>query len=194
MPQSTDKLVALCAIVALGFTGVQTYFLSQSNMISAESADAAKRSVDLASDIAQKQLRAYVLAAEGNVIGLDSGPMKVRVTVSNFGQTPASELSITMHEEWTDNFPPVPPEQRKAGDMAIKEGAKTILAPGQKVYITHDVKSPRRQELKNRTATLHAHGIITYTDIFGISHYEPFHFVQGGDKYDPNAPLMGVEN
>lgn len=189
MPQPTDKVVLACTVIAVIVTSVQTCFLYESNMISAASSDAAKQSIDLARDTAEKQLRAYVLAVEGRVIGLASaGPLKVRVTISNFGQTPAEGLTVTMREEWRDDFPPASP---KTGDMMIKEGVQAVLAPGEKVYIEHDVE-PLRQRLKNRTATLHAHGTIEYRDIYGIPRRAMFHFAQGG-KYDPNSPLMGVD-
>lgn len=183
--KSVTRLVAVFGLVA---AGIQTWFLHCSNGIAARSANAAKQSVDLARDTAQKQLRAYVLASEGRVSGLEgNGPMKVKVTLGNFGQTPAESVTVSMREEWRDGRPPVPAEP---GAMLIQDGEQAALAPGEKLYIEHEI-TPFRQELRQGKATLHATGIVRYVDVFGASHEAAFHFVQGG-KYDPRSPLMGV--
>jgi hypothetical protein len=153
-----------------------------------QSADVAKQSVELASNTAKKQLQAYIFAIEGQVIGLEGkGPMKIRITINNSGQTPAYETTVEMDTQW-EKYPPPPPQ---AGAMMIKEGARAVLAPGKEFYIEHNVDKPLRQELFRKTVTLQVFGNIHYKDVFGIEHNSSFNFVQGGE-YDPRSPLMGI--
>ena len=144
-----EIVTTVCAIIIVIVTSIQAGFLYWSNIVAAHSADAAKQSADvakqsveLASDTAKKQLQAYIFAIEGQVIGLEgNGPMKIRITINNSGQTPAYETTVEMDTQW-EKYPPPPPQ---AGAMLIKEGARAVLAPGKEFYIEHNVDKPLRQ-------------------------------------------------
>ncbi|MEX2315872.1 MAG: hypothetical protein WD669_01880 [Pirellulales bacterium] len=184
----THVIELILATVLVGVTIYQALLIASANQIAGDAATAAKDSVDLASDTAKKQLRAYVLPTKGEVKGLNgNGPLQVRVAVRNSGQTPAHQTSIKV-DTWWEQIPRQPPI---AGDLPTKEGMQVTLAAGEETYVDHLVKEPRRQELKSRKAILHAEGSVRYKDIYGVKHESSFHFVQGGE-FDPSAQLMSL--
>lgn len=193
---------AVLGLVAIS----QMSSLEEANKIAAEAANAANesaklasQSVKLAGDTAEKQLRAYVFAIRGQVLGIDGdGPMKIRVTIKNSGQTPASEVAVEMDTGWERFPPPLPPPPPKPGAMEatamptpIEEGVQTALASGEQLSIEHTFDTHLRQRLKDKTITLHAAGTIYYKDVYGRKQKSSFHFIQGG-RYDPAASTMGI--
>ena len=140
----------------------------------------------LMQDTARKQLRAYTTAIKSEVIGINtSGPMRVRISIRNSGQTPAYQASIEELYVWWQERKPL------AGAMPIKKGIHATLASGEEIWLEHEINQPRRKELRDKTVELHASGELHYKDIYGTQHRSSFHFVQGGE-YDPQSPYMGL--
>ena len=101
----TDAAVAFFTAV-LAFVAIwQMSYLRAANEVAGRAAAAAEQSLRHAEGTAEKQLRAYVLATEGRVAGLNgNGPVKVQVSIKNSGQTPASKMRVEMDVSWED-FP-----------------------------------------------------------------------------------------
>jgi hypothetical protein len=145
-----------------------------------------RQAVDDARKHAHIELRAYVSAVKGELLGIDdNGAMRVRITVRNLGKTPAYETTIQSETWWEGEVAPVA--------APITDGEKTTLASGDELYYFHpeQIEPSYRDKLKGGRAVLHVQGSVTYRDEFGEKREFPFHYVQGG-KYDPNSPLMGV--
>jgi hypothetical protein len=185
-PSVTDWLSAITAIAAVVLACI-------ANTTANESLVASRAAVELAGDTAKIQLRAYVVPTSGEALNLvGRGPVKVRVTVQNFGQTPASETGIES-EAWWEYVEPEPPEASDnimAGEGPVEAGSRTTLGVGDTVYRDHTVDDYRRLLFAGKVS-LHVAGEVIFSDVFGVKHAVPFHYVQGGD-FDPKSKLMGA--
>lgn len=146
-----------------------------------ESADTSAAMLKSMADTAERQLRAYVLvgAAQVENIGVGLEP-KTKVTIQNFGQTPAYEL-----RQWSnmgfDLFPPTidPPMEDRADPMATHP-----LGPGAKLYAFPILKRRMRQceidGLIKGEVALYIIGKITYKDAFGQERVTEYRLFCGG--------------
>jgi hypothetical protein len=149
---------ALAAIV----TVVMTFFLfaaaRNANIVAAQSADAAQKSVELT----RVQLRAYVNPIAARLIG-----NRVRITVKNSGQTPAFNTSIDCEVTWHG-------EMQATGAVPLPRNEKATLASGEEFYQEHNIDLAKF----GKGYELHVYGEVEYTDVFNERLAFPFHFVQ----------------
>lgn len=128
---------------------------------------------------ARRQLRAYVDIQSGQVLGFDTGTVRVRMVTKNSGQTPAYEV-----DQWiavgADDFPP------KTGFHAQDPKPpplKTTLAPGAVHTAFQEygqLSAGQIAKIKDGKAAIWAWGEITYKDAFGRSRKSWFRFIYRG--------------
>jgi hypothetical protein len=185
----TDKnavITAIGTLVIAVFTtvlGIFTMSLAKSTRIAA---DATTASVDLARDIAKRQLRAYV-TVNGVIRTKDPGDLNaegfaVLVDIKNSGQTPASDLL-----QWTRieirEFPLV----TRLPIHCLENPTRGILPPETKsvAFPTFTRALTNFEEnaiLANHTA-VYVYGEIEYLDVFGDRHLTQFRFRCNGQGY-----------
>lgn len=135
-------------------------------------------------ETAQTELRAYVCLAEAVIEFRQERAPEVRVSMQNFGKTPAHDLrwtsgSIIAAYPWPARFP----------ELADFPTAVSVFAPGGKPY-TMIFKQPTlsgqlAQVLGTPHATLWVFGNVTYRDAFGKSHYTNYRLMFGGAEKVP---------
>jgi hypothetical protein len=145
-------------------------------------AEAAKDSLDLSRDTAKKQLRAYFGAVEGRLYIHDDGFVEPRVTLTNYGQTPAYGFQITQCGRFENHpFRKVPPPQQNS-----MPPHPHIVGAGQPYHFTckkvdsRQDKDSLKRALSSSGLAFILNGWCTYKDIFEDSHHFNFQLIIGG--------------
>jgi hypothetical protein len=116
--------------------------------------------------IAERQLRAYLIISNVEIIGVEVGQTPgAIVTITNGGQTPAYEVASEMAIGLLDS-PTVEP-----GDgPATSPFSQTTLGPGEKYQIRARIRgvlsSDEVQQISNGSKVIRVVGVVSYRDIF----------------------------
>jgi hypothetical protein len=135
------------------------------------------------------QLRAYVMVETAITLGFVGPQPKAQVTLKNFGQTPAHDLTI-----WTSVEVAADPLHEKPAAPAGRADTRGPLAPGSTVQT---LDSPSRiitaqeiADVQNGRAGFYVFGRARYYDVFGRSHITDFCSIYGGRDGCHPAGLM----
>jgi hypothetical protein len=147
----------------------------------------------LASDTAEKQLRAYVCVDSALLKFKRPDVPEVQVHYSNRGQTPAYDVRSWIHM-WIERHPltvtlPLPPDGFQMG-MAV-------LAPGAKPYVQVIEKKPPVpmnviRQVGTPEGTIYVYGEIRYKDIFQKERLTKFRLIYGGPGGARNKTENGI--
>jgi len=145
-------------------------------------ADASKRAVEIATDTAQRQLRAYVVVGIGVLEGAtENGQPTGRVVVQNVGQTPAYQVSTDMEIAVVSegqNFNVLSPDDVKRVHMVI--GAGHSVRTSQKAAFS--LTAEGLAAVQAGTSAIFISGCTVYEDIFGKTWSTQFcHIYRGAD-------------
>jgi len=151
------------------------------------SARAAMEGVITAQDTAQRQLRAYVHVAAGDINFPSPGFPEAEIVIKNSGQTPAYHVRHWIHM-WIAEHPlkvtlPIPSHDFQMATDVLAPGAMSIM-PIEKGGGPVPVESIRL--LGTAEGTIYIYGMITYKDVFGIERYTKYRLMYGGQG--PVAP------
>lgn len=147
----------------------------------------------IASDTAEKQLRAYLSVEPQGVTIPEKGWMAVPINIINYGATPASEIGIAGSVAVVIGDPRdfIPKELDALEDNVLV--SETFIGPNSNRY--HQVKQPDEflQEHMNdigesKAAIVH-YGWVTYMDVFGKKHRTNFAFYHRGEELSDVASM-----
>lgn len=168
-----NPLLTLFTIILL----IRTIWISQ------ETLKASQQQLDTTRDIAERQLRAYIYIDSASIEFTEPGRAKSKITYKNYGQTPAHDVQIWIHQ-WAHEYPltidlPVPPH-----DFIM---SKSVLGPGAFHYMVNEtprpvMKKPYLDLVGTKEGTIYVYGEISYKDIFGKSHIQKYRLMYGGDE------------
>jgi hypothetical protein len=187
-PRSPDERVADYTLWLERFTGLlalvsfmQGIFLYRADKSARVSADAATKAVNVASDNAKKQFRAYVYVSGAKVQNLDKeNDRYVIVEIKNFGQIPAYDKRFWggVHvREWPlASVLREAPEETRMGNEALPPGRLSILR-----VPVGELSEWEERELREGRAGVYLWGRVTYRDAFGDSHFTNLRFVCEGE-------------
>ena len=134
----------------------------------------------------ERQLRAYVGVSKVEVDKLGVGhKTRLRITIKNFGQTPAyavrrwADMKVADRSETS-----FPDDDDDGGARTMNPGDSFILSSRHEIDLTQD----DMDRLKADTARIFLWGRLTYDDVFGSPHEATFRFEYGGSHtMDLNA-------
>jgi len=143
---------------------------------------AAKDSLDLSRDTAQRQLRAYVRVYAANIEFRVPDRPVIEVHFKNCGATPAYRVRTWIGlglGEWPLNKAlPAPPEGF--------QGSRSVLAPGGQEIMPavwkQPIPAPLLPFLGTRQATVYVFGRTEYIDTFKNAWYTEFRLLHGGPE------------
>lgn len=167
------ETAALCATLLL--TALATYTAGRA-------ARAAEKAVDVSSNAAQRQLRAYVLPSGVQISRFEAGmTVLARVKIKNFGQTPAYKLRVRLSYLITSDLNtksfPISPSNMRTNATYQGPGEHTIMQITDLDALTvGDVNA-----IKAGIRAIFIYGHIDYFDCFGLSHEGSFRFIYGGE-------------
>lgn len=130
----------------------------------------ASRQAEIAERGTETQLRAYVLVDAGTVRHRDGEDTVVRITIKNYGPTPAFAAKAWVHSR-LEALPlavalPEPPE-----DLPM---SAQVMGPGFSSTFTHRhvgaIDGRIFEQIEAGRAALYVYGAITYHDAFGKAH------------------------
>lgn len=130
-----------------------------------------KAALALSGQTANTQLRPYVYVASesieiGSTVGLISNIGKASVTIQNYGQTPAKNVTLQARcfigGHWTDDFPA---ELDDVALIHIDDMPPGFHRTKDVYYVTGIVAA--QAEIRNAQATIFFEGLISYTDAAG---------------------------
>jgi hypothetical protein len=143
---------------------------------------AMNRQTLLASDTAQRQLRAYICVSSALLKFLRPEVPEIQVHLKNSGQTPAYDVTGWIHM-WIEEYPlkvllPEPPE----GFQRSRE----IIGPASiRTYIIAK-KPPIPTEslplLGTTRGTIYVYGEVRYKDAFGCERFTKYRLIYGGSE------------
>jgi hypothetical protein len=154
---------------------------------------ASERQLGLASETAQRELRAYIVGTSSAQMRGFNGPRPIcLLSFKNAGQTPAFNVSV-----WTSNAvaaypmenPPAPPNHTPEEESSVG-----VVAPGGEFHneIVSDIEvtAAERAEVIAGRCAFYIYGKISYRDSFGIERTATFcHFFAGDRARGNNGPL-----
>jgi hypothetical protein len=167
-----SKITAVCTIAIAIITGFYTHY-------AAKQAAQMEKAINIASDTAIRQLRAYVMV---NRVGIESVISNSRPTVTvefkNSGQTPAydvlgwvsiglAKFPLTYSIPGEINFPAI-----KGSKDVITNGGTTLLP----ATMEHTLTSEEVEQLNTGSHAIYFIGKISYKDAFGIERFTKFKF------------------
>lgn len=177
-------LFLVLATIGLFISGERNVEVARESANAARrSAEAAKNAVELSDKTAERQLRAYVYIKDATMIhGGDNEVWEADITLRNFGQTPAYEVTSPC-----SFFPTM-----KAEKYTFKEPPKDLvlvpsdMGPGQELHIlvaSDKPVAPADAALFRRgDAVIFVYGSVKYRDAFGHPRFTDFRL-----KYRPPA-------
>jgi len=140
----------------------------------------------------EKEIRAYVFPATAKRFRSD-GVMKIQITLSNSGKTPAHNCTNWLRE----SYPPANEPYEFPGPGTEREDqdgrSKYTLGPGTEIDILFDAVVPPQQDqeaIENGIRSLYIHGEVQYTDVVNKTHLSKFRLVCTGRNF--NAGLFSV--
>jgi len=172
-------ILAGCLVIIGGFGVI--YAIKTLDQVKAQ-AIAAKDSLDLSRDTAQRQLRAYVRVYAANIEFRVPDRPVIEVHFKNCGATPAYRVRTWIGlglGEWPLNKAlPAPPEGF--------QGSRSVLAPGGQEIMPavwkQPIPAPLLPFLGTRQATVYVFGRTEYIDTFKNAWYTEFRLLHGGPE------------
>jgi hypothetical protein len=117
----------------------QIVVMTRQGIAAETAAKAAENAIILASDTAQKQLRAYIGVDSACVKFIKPGSPEAQVHIKNYGQTPAYDVQSWIHI-WFNPYPPAIPPPNPPDDLLQ---AKEPLPPGREsILIAPTINNP----------------------------------------------------
>jgi len=187
-PLSTRADIGLACIAGFAFfcSAAGLWVIYQTSLATGES-------VVIASDTAQRQLRAYIGFQGGVVQGYkNGGEITFHVIEKNFGATPARHVIATVGT----SAQPFPfhgelPTKDAAGRLTT-EPSEGVLYPGgesQPPDPKITLSAEQRQQMEHGTLAVFFFGRIEYEDIYRHKHFSIFRYQFGGDVAPTDGPL-----
>ncbi len=186
--------VVLVTIAAVVVYVVILYVYFRQLVEMRKSADAARDYARIASDTAQRQLRAYVNVDSAAIDLTHPAAPKATVVFKNFGHTPAYDVQIWIHM-WIEVHPlaidlPTPPANFRMG--------KDILAPG-RPRISQITKYPPVSPeavplLGTPQGTIYVYGEVRYRDAFGNDRWTKYRLIWGGPEGVPLTSSLQADS
>lgn len=172
-------LLTIAAVQAAMFYW-QLKLMRSSARDACRAADAAQRSVEVMSQSAEKQLRAYVTVEQVDSDVHVDGRYSGTVHIKNSGQTPALNVRCWIHSwiaAWplTETLPP-PPDDFEMARSVLAAGAELLQSYGR----THPVPEDARPLLRTHEGTLYVYGAVEYVDTFGHVRRTDFRLFRSG--------------
>jgi hypothetical protein len=157
-----DVAIAGFTFVLLAVSGFQGWLL--------------KQSVDLARNTSEKQLRAYIVCAGGEMNDARELNTSLTITAKNTGQTPARE--VTMLTQFTIRDP----GWNGPFELDSEAASMSVLGPGMELENskTFEVPEEMRKLLAEGKKVIWIWGTVRYKDVFGVDRYTNFRFLEGG--------------
>ncbi|GBF25242.1 hypothetical protein MnTg02_00272 [bacterium MnTg02] len=188
MAKATEELVTLtdrqirltnieifALIVAICFTAWAAFAAGRA-------ASAAEKTVGVAKETAERELRAYINYKQGAIGRFDSGRPFAEVSFQNYGQTPAYDVVGSVEVKFTedihmDSFPEPDQKSRKQfgvlGPTAFYSSVLTLDDPS--------LTQTQKDMLLNGKAALFVYGSVNYKDVFDRPRTTKFRMIFGGD-------------
>jgi hypothetical protein len=137
------------------------------------------------SESTEKELRAYVSLTRGEILGLDDeGPLKVKLTLKNSGQTPAMDAeggAAIMVNDFTST-----PSDEELLQL------KFTIGSGVESYMFQDLDPSWRSDIKSGKSVVRAVGLVRYKDVFGATHFSRFSLTHNGNPHTQSSPYMAA--
>jgi hypothetical protein len=148
-------------------------------------AKAARDTVEIMKDTAQKELRAYVfLSSASRIKKKEDGKLWLKVVFKNFGQTPAYACS-----HWASEAVPSNPQRLDVFPRPPRGMPQSVytLPPGSQIEIWEpgtEIKPLSEGDIRSGLNALYLYGEIRYKDAFGNDQTAKFRFMCTGEAYD----------
>ena len=180
-------LLFIAAACQIGLFWWQLRLIASTVSDTRKSAEAAERiatatmaSVGQMRDTAQRQLRAYLCIAGGQMRFPSPDAPEAEVMIKNFGQTPAYNVRQWIHM-WITDHPlraalPEPPQDFKMSVDVLGPGSySTMLMPKQP-----PVPAASIPLLGTSEGTIFIYGEVRYRDVFGKDRFTKYRLIYGG--------------
>lgn len=146
-----------------------------------DAAHATEKSVELAADSAQRQLRAYVCVSSA-LVKFYGSMFEAQVHIKNSGPTPAYDVRQWIHV-WIEGYPlkivlPEAPEGFKMSSSIIPPSGTSIMICGRDAQTI----IPPNVTLGSPQATVYIYGEIRYLDAFRIERKTRYRMIWGGPE------------
>lgn len=138
----------------------------------------------IAQDTARRQLRAYIGVDAASILSMKAGEdganRAIRVSIKNFGQTPALLEEATLSLVFKSDLSSLPQRSEK---VALRN---VSLNPGQTAAMVHpfSVNVDEHQALVWEMFHLMPHGSLRWRDIYGETGEAIFNYVSSGSTYE----------
>lgn len=165
------------SIVQLLLTILGTGGLLYSLLLARHSTKAAVTAVQVTSQTARDQLRAYVLVDLSRIVFNAAGGASVIITFRNGGQTPALDMVIgcRMKTDEVNHPTPYPPPE-----FNPQMSRFSVLPDGSREKEVGPITPLQAGALVTGETIMSVWGEVRYRDIFDRHHYSRFHLVGGG--------------
>lgn len=200
LPKWTDEVqawsaavVALLTLVLLVVSGFQFRFLIRSTRATERAANAARASVDLTRETAERQLRAYVGTSRIYFRSFTpEAPVSVAVEIRNFGATPVHDYRTDL---WLEVHPhPVPWPGAFVGTEAAATNRTDSLMPGNESVaiceLPQGIPADLHAGIRGETFALYLCGTISYRDVFGKKQQTGVRKIAHGRRIETNSPFI----
>ncbi len=158
-----------------------------------EATAAANKSVEVARQTGQNQVRAYLYVKPQLIFHGRPQPTKYVVHICNCGHSPAYKVGAHGRAAIS-----VYPLQGRLPPIEVEpELSVALLAPGQEPFAIEEAFPPITPEesvaLANDTSAIYIWGQVHYSDIFGIERSTPFCFAATGSQFR-NGDLIPIDD
>ena len=187
MADATDGLVGLTrwqirvGAAETGLLLVTVFFTVLATLAASRASRAAEAAVQVTTDTAERQLRAYVHPMAIRIVMGENGSVAGKVRAENVGQTPA----YTLANQFTLTVAPLPlQEEYLTLNRNRWQGPKVTVPPRGEVYF--DATLPGlltleyREDIANERAAVFIHGALEYKDIFDKPHTTSYRYIYTG--------------
>jgi hypothetical protein len=181
MAEATDRIVTWTKVqIALGVVG--TIFLLWTLFET-------RRATNIASDTAQRELRAYIGVKAGWIDFTNLRDPTATIVISNFGQTPAHDVRWWIHS-WIEAFPLKVELSDAPSDFVM---GRSVMGPGnystQPITLGVPMSNRSLKELSEKRAAIYIYGRVTYRDIFNVPQETRYRLFFRGDNFSAESPL-----
>mgnify|MGYP006909091071 CR=1 FL=1 len=163
------------------FVGIGTILLVGTLLLTLQANKAARAAVKVTRDIGNHQLRAYLGVLDASITPLRSGthPLRAKITIKNFGQTPAHNVTH-LHAVNVRPFP-------NSEDFELVSSgpqSRSVLEPGavvESVLVGESLTIDEEDAVRDGRMAIYAYGEIEFVDAFGAKRISKYRLMQGGD-------------
>lgn len=165
---------------ALGIIGLVASIVvsAWASIAAGRAAKAAEKSVDVASETASRQLRAYLSIAEATIRFPDGNaksnfPPNISIKFKNFGQTPANDVTTCWEMRGIrvgskPDFSITDRMKKVIGTVAPSQDFNSTVIPTPMQWVMN------RDAINTRKVELFIFGYVTYSDTFNVQHRNDF--------------------